>query len=216
MAGTHTPGAARHRRPSAVAGRDAAPAPGGVVSRRRWLGWVMVAVLGLCIVPASPEENTPSEYDIKAAFVFKFASFVGWPGESLSSNDAIILGVIGDDPFADVLQRSLGGSLINGRKLVIRPVKDLLDARTCQILFVAASEKQRVPAILERVQGYSVLTVGEVDNFCQGGGIINLRKIGKNLRFEVNPAAADRAKLKISSQLLKLAIIVKEDGKGGE
>jgi hypothetical protein len=61
-----------------------------------------------------------------------------------------------------------------------------------------------------------VLTVGEVENFCHTGGIINLRKIGKNLRFEVNPAAADRAKLKISSQLLKLAIIVKEDGKGGE
>ena len=75
-----------------------------------------------------------------------------------------------------------------------------------------AGEAQRLPSILERIRGHSVLVIGESRGFASRGGIINFYvREGKTVRFEINPAAARREHLKISSNLLKLARIVAEE-----
>lgn len=173
---------------------------------------LMVVFLGAGL---KAQDARLAEYEFKAAFLYKFANFVDWPPNSaLRPDDSFVLGVLGEDPFGDALEKTIGGNTVQGRKVEIRRGKDLADLKTCHIVFISATERKRMPQIIESLKTTSVLTVGEMDQFCQSGGIINFKKVGKNLRFEVNPDAAERARLKISSQLLKLAIITKEGGKG--
>jgi hypothetical protein len=177
-----------------------------------------LALIGLLLLLATPtvraEDAKVSEYEFKAAFLYKFANFVGWPTNAAGAEQSFAVGVLGEDPFGPALEKIIDGNSVQGRKLIIRRGKELSELKDCQIVFISAAEKKRLPQILETLKGTCVLTVSEVDRFCQSGGMINFKKVGKNLRFEVNPDAAERANLKISSQLLKLAIITKEDGKG--
>ena len=92
-------------------------------------------------------------------------------------------------------------------------MKQLVAAQTansCQILFVSGSEQVDTAKILRLLDGASVLTVGEVEQFAERGGIINFKTEDNKIRFEINPDAAKRAKLELSSQLLKLALIVRD------
>jgi hypothetical protein len=57
-----------------------------------------------------------------------------------------------------------------------------------------------------------ILTVGEKKGFASRGGMINFIVVENKVRFEINPHAVETAALKISSQLLKLAIIVNTNG----
>lgn len=151
------------------------------------------------------------EHDAKAAFVLKLVNFVQWPDDASQHGD-LVVGFIGADETSDSLQRLASGKSVNGRKIVVRRLGHDGDLRSCHVIFVGASERKNIPAVLERLRGTSVLTVGEADGFGQHGGIVNLLLNEGRIRFEVNPHAAERAHLQISSRLLSLATIV-ADGK---
>ena len=87
----------------------------------------------------------------------------------------------------------------------------LEELRPCQILFISASERGRLKEIVETIAGDHVLTVGEMDGFAQRWGIVNFQVTGNKVRFEINRARAQRAGLRISSRLLRVATIVNDD-----
>ena len=76
--------------------------------------------------------------------------------------------------------------------------------------FVSTSEKRRMGDILQRAGGSSILTVSDVEGFCEKGGIIELLVSDDRLRFEVNLAEARRTHLQLSSKLLALAKLVRD------
>jgi hypothetical protein len=78
-------------------------------------------------------------------------------------------------------------------------------------VFVSASERGRLPEILSALGSKSVLTVSEVEEFAARGGVINFVLVDNRVRFEINPGAAKRSGLKISSELLRLGRIVDRD-----
>jgi hypothetical protein len=84
-------------------------------------------------------------------------------------------------------------------------------ARTCQIIFVASSEKRQVREILRGLRGACVLTVGDTAGFAGMGGIINFVLDDGRVRFEINVKAAERARLKVSARLLTVAKLVVTD-----
>jgi hypothetical protein len=145
------------------------------------------------------------EHDAKAAFVFKLVNFVQWPSDA---NHELVIGFIGADATGDALQRLASGKSINGKGILIRRLSRDGDLKACQVVFVGTSESKNVQSVLDRLRGTSVLTVGESEGFGQHGGIVNLLLSGGRIRFEVNPHAAERAHLQISSRLLSLATIV--------
>jgi hypothetical protein len=166
--------------------------------------------------PVSAQESPPSEYALKAAFISKFVNFVTWPSNSLgAANEPLVLTVLGTDPFGATLEETMQNTTVHGRRIVVQRVRDEGNLATCHVLFVSASEEPRLPEILGRLRGQPLLTISETDQFCQQGGMINFIRTGRHVRFEINPQAAERAGLKISSQLLKLATIVKDSGKEG-
>jgi hypothetical protein len=82
------------------------------------------------------------------------------------------------------------------------------ELRASQIVFISASEHGQLPEILKRLEGAPTLTVAEMDDFAERGGVIRFRMEGDRVRLDINPSAAARARLRISSELLKLARIV--------
>ena len=99
---------------------------------------------------------------------------------------------------------------VKGRRVVVQRIRDERHLTACHVLSISGSEKERIPEILEHLEGRAILTVADSDQFCEHGGVVNLVRQDRRIRFQVNPDAAARAKLRISSQLLKLATIVKD------
>ena len=153
----------------------------------------------------------PGEYEVKAAFLYNFAKFVEWPQGAFADADSpLIIGVLGEDPFGEVLDRTVAGKLAQGRPLRIQRWKRLTEIRRCHILFVSTSERGALPELLETFQAAAVLTVSESDKFAERGGIVHFLLIGSKVRFEINDVSAKKAGLKISSRLLALATTIWE------
>jgi len=151
----------------------------------------------------------PTEYEVKAAFLLNFGRFVEWPSEALpDARVPLTVGVLGEDPFGPLLDQTLKDKSAQGHPVVVRRLEGLDEARRCQILFVSASESGDVSQILRAVQGVPVLTVSEIPQFALRGGMVNFVVRENRVRFEINTAAATQARLKISSQLLKLALLI--------
>ena len=153
---------------------------------------------------ASRAECVATRVQIKAAYLYNFIKYVDWP----SYGDTISIGVLGYDPFGTALA-PLNGKVVKGRRLVIKHLDSVREAQQCQIIFVSSSEKQRLQEIFESLRSARVLTVGETQGFADGGGIINFIEENNKVRFEINADAARRTGLNISSELLKLARLVK-------
>jgi hypothetical protein len=172
------------------------------------------AVLAFALT-ATPQEN-PSEYQLKAAFVYNFAKFVDWPPTTYSGPQSpFAICIIGTDPFGSVIDDALRGKTIGDHPVVVERVKDAAAARRCKILFVSASEKHRLRDILESMKGANVLVVGDFEGFAASGGTIELTLQDNRVRFAINPGAADGAGLRISSKLLALAAIVHDASENG-
>jgi len=159
------------------------------------------------IVAAAPP--TPSEYQIKAAFLYNFAKFVEWPSQKFTNDKApIIVGLIGKDPFGPDLEKTIQSESVGGRPLVIKRFDDPKEVAGCHLLFVGLTDRRRLNEVLSLAQTNHVLAVGEADRFAEQGGIINFITVDKKVRFEINVEAAKKSDLKISSKLLNLAKVV--------
>ncbi len=152
-----------------------------------------------------------SEYAVKAAFVYDFAKFVNWPQHAFKNDSSpITICVLGVNPFGDALSQLVSGKSVDGRAFTVEYPQDASAAGNCRIVFVSSSERDRLPQILVRLGRAGALTVGDTDGFAKRGIMINLFLDGDRVRFKINPGAAARAGIGISSKLLSLATIVKE------
>jgi hypothetical protein len=165
------------------------------------LGLLLALVVG-----APAQAPSPTEYQVKAAFLYNFAKFVEWPASSFPNDSAPLqICVLGQDPFGEGLRKVTQEKMVNGRKIEVSDVADLRQARNCQILFISAYQKTPLAQILESLRGTSVLTVGDAKGFVEQGGMINFVLEDGRVQFEVNRKAAEQAALKISSKLLSVA-----------
>jgi hypothetical protein len=175
---------------------------------------IIAVILALCVLfsgvwSTTVESSSVREYQVKAAFLYNFAKFVEWPaGSFVDDNSPIILCIIGHDPFGELLN-ALRDKVIDGRRFLIKRISSVEALEECHILFISSSERRNLSQILQIVKNKSVLTVGDTNGFAQSGVVINIIPAERRLGFEINVEAAQRAQLKISSQLLKLARIVK-------
>ena len=172
------------------------------------------ALLALaCANSMLPQDSSPVEYQLKAAFLFNFAKFVAWPPDAFPSDKApISLCVFRHDPFGGALDQVIREKAINNRELLARRINDLPELKTCQLVFVSETEGRQLPEILSSLKGASALVVGESADFAERGGAIQFFLENNKLRFAVNVDAIQRARLQASSKLLALARIVHDSG----
>lgn len=185
-------------------------------SRRASAPILLLLVLFVSAPGAGAQTNPPSEYQVKAAFLFSFAKFIDWPPNSFAGPQSpFAICILGADPFGKTIDDALEGKTIGDHAVVVQRAKDVADARRCQMVFVSSSEKQHLPEIIERLQGANVLIVGETERFANSGGTIELMLEQNHVRFAINTDAAETAGLRISSKLLALAKIVRSTPESG-
>jgi len=127
----------------------------------------LIAVLAISLYTSSQAQNLPTEYELKAAFLYNFAKFVEWPPAKSPPDDGrFLVGVLGDDPFGPDLEKIISGKQVNGRPVTIVRSRNEKQLAECHILFISVSERRRIGQILEALRGSHVLTVSEIDRFC--------------------------------------------------
>lgn len=183
-----------------------------LVSPLPWASLALVVSLLRAVSPVAGEAPRPTEYEVKAAFLYNFAKFVKWP-EDGSLGPTFVIAVLGEDPFGEVLDRTFSGKTIQGRKTEVRRMRALTAPSDVQIVFIGSSERPHLAQILKTLEGGSALTVGEMEGFTERGGMIAFRLRSDVVNFDINLDQVERARLKMSSQLIRLARNV--IGKGG-
>jgi hypothetical protein len=166
---------------------------------------VFLLLLGRDGPAADPTVTAPA---LKAAFLYNFAKFAEWPAEAQSG--PLTLCVMGDAAVADALEETVKGHFVDERDVIVLRVKSGA-LHGCHVLYVAGLDARHAAQILDELKGAPVLTVGDRDQFPQWGGIAGFFVDGGKMRFAINVEAAQRAHVRISSRLLSLAKLVKDD-----
>jgi hypothetical protein len=190
-----------------------------ILEAMRLRGRLAAAVgLSICIVLVdvswSAAQTDALEYQLKATYLYNFAKFVEWPRAAFASPaDPFKICVIGD-PFNGALERTVQDEMLGGRPFVVRQIPAVDQVRGCHILYMGPAEARRSPDVIAAAMNAPILTVGDTEDFINQGGMIRFVRAGHRIRFEINPAAAERAGLKVSSRLLRLAEIVQPPARG--
>ena len=188
----------------------------GCRSRAIPAGFVLVVAL-LAVTMGSPWATAAEAVDpwtLKAHFLRNFAKLVTWPKDRFDDKDSpIVIGVLGADPFDDRLDKAVEGRTAHGRDLQIRRLSvadgelpSTEQMTDCHLLFVSGSERDRVPLILGRLAGASVMTVSDLEDFTASGGVAEFVLVGPNIGFRLNRQVAEGLGLRLSVKMLRLAL----------
>ena len=173
------------------------------------LSLILIIIAICCVTPrlsvANPK-GSASEYQIKAAFLYKFAYFIEWPPEYFLPDDAFHLCLLGDDPFGGILDFIIREARIRERLIEIRRYQQIEQQERCHILFISESKQQQLPKILQFLNNQPILTVGEASDFLENGGMIQFFISAKQqVRFAIQAETMRESQLKISAKLMRVA-----------
>ena len=171
---------------------------------RRIIGQSASALAAVAIL--SPVFAQPTEYSLKAVFLYNFCRFIEWPPSAFTSSDEpFAIGILGRDPFGSLLEEAVAGENYHGRPIRIVRFHSLRELGRCQLLFVSGSEPLRMSDLLDATAGKNIVTVGENDRFVDEGGMIALTKVQNRVRVKMNPTALRSGNIQVSSKLLRIA-----------
>ena len=176
----------------------------------RWPGIAIALLLAstcASLAIAAPTDAM-SDVEIKAAYLYNFAKFAEWP--ALAPESPLCLCVVGDDRIAAALSSVSRGQTIQGHPIDVRrmPVEG---GQPCHMLFVSQSTVRGASRLLDVLKGQPVLTVSDADDFASSGGMIGLFVEKGRMHFAINIDAIQRSQLHLSSRLLSLAKVVRDD-----
>jgi hypothetical protein len=166
--------------------------------------WRTLLLLLVLFVGSPLRAAPPTEYQLKAVFLLNFARYATWPDKALADSAAIDICVLGRDPFGEHLS-GLEARQAQGRAVKVHYPATPLDAKGCEVVFVAGSEQRRLNAVLRELEAWPVLTVSDIDGFVEAGGNIGLVTVDDRIRFDINRTTVASQQLRLSAQLLKLA-----------
>ena len=167
--------------------------------------------LGLSLVVtghAAEQGVKPTEYQVKAAYLYHFGRFVDYPAGLAVKHGGFEICVLGQDPFGPTLDAAVSGEAIEQSQVKVRRLANAADSSSCRILFISSSEEPNLKKILSGLRKEPILTVSDIPQFVQRGGMIRFVAEDNRVRFEVNLSAAQDAGLTLSSELLKVAVNV--------
>lgn len=198
------------REPAACSKTEATPCERLSLNRWLWSALLLSAILWPGQPATAAEPVVTKEYQVKAAFLYNFTKFVEWPAEKFAdTNSPIVIGVLGHNPFGAVLAETVRDRKVNERGIQIKLINTLSEIQGLHLLFISAAEANRqVEALEAAFKAGAVLGVGESEAFLKRGGTIRFALEDDKVRFEIDLHSAERAQLKISSQLLRLARVV--------
>jgi hypothetical protein len=146
------------------------------------------------------------EYQVKAAFLYKFCFYVEWPASAFAAADSpIVLGIIGPDELLGELRNVIKNHTVEGRPLQVQRIERNAGLTGLHVLFVARFEQAHLPQLLAQAQGLPLLVVTESPAGLDDGSGINFAVQDERVRFDVSLNSTGRQGLRLSAQLLKVA-----------
>lgn len=175
-----------------------------------WLPILCAAIVLAAFGVAQPAANarstaTPTEYQVEAAYLYDLGRFTTWPPSAAATDGQFEVCVLGDDPFGPALDERVRGQMIGSQHVTAMRVASSSQAQSCRVLFIGDSEDSDLTNVLADLRDRSVLTVSDMPQFVQRGGMIQFVMQSGKVRFAVNLAAVQRAHLTLSSGLLRVA-----------
>lgn len=155
---------------------------------------------------AFPAEAHPEEA-VKAAFVLRFAGYIEWPPQAVA-DDHFRIAVLGANEVAQHLQTLAAGHSVMNRPVQVRRITSMRELGSAQVVYVGAARRGSMREVLAQLSARNVLVISDEERALEAGSVINLRVVDKHVRFEVSLPAARKSQLKISSELLALAVRV--------
>ncbi len=122
--------------------------------------------------------------DVKAAFIYHFINFTEWEVPTDGQYDVCIPD---DRPLRETASLVFNGKIINNHKILVKGGRE-----GCHVLV-----SDNVP------DAVNMLTIGPLSK----RGMVDFRVVDHKMKFAVNMDTIKGSQLKISSQLLKMAIL---------
>jgi hypothetical protein len=171
-----------------------------------WMRLILLLLLGPLTATTAQAQ---SEDQVMAAFLLNFARYVEWPATAFATEDAPVrICMLGSQEFGEIVSNTVSGKNVGDRSVTVTMKTDLASARDCHVLFIASEFELPNAETVAALGRTSIFTVADREGFATAGGIANFFREDNKIRFEINPTAAKRADLKISSRLLRLAKVV--------
>lgn len=169
--------------------------------------WFLVASMPMANAAfAQASEQTNTERQVMAAYIYKFGGYIDWPSKVFPASDTPLkIGVIGSSDLAEALAQVVVGRVVNGRQVIIQKVKPSDSLLDFNVLFIGTSSSDQLADILNHVKGLPILTVTEAKDGLALGSIINFVIVDGKLRFEISSKAASASNISISARLLVAA-----------
>lgn len=169
-----------------------------------------MALLVAALVPAARAAEPGAETQIKAAFLVRMLGYLSWPPEAFgSASDPLRLGVVGHDALADELTRSLGERQPADRRVSVQRLATPAAAQAAlpelHLVFIGRVEAGSLATLAARARGRPLLLVAEHDGALAAGATIAFIVVDDKVRFDIAPAAAEQAGVKVSARLLAVA-----------
>ena len=174
---------------------------------------ILYLSIAVCTPLSSAQAATFEESDVKAAFLYYFSHFISWPESGDQANDQLVeFCSFGDDPVTQSLMRLLVTPKADNSKMNTRLVTDAAMTSGCDYVFIGVANKDSALEIIETIRGKPILTVSDIDNFTDIGGMIELKRDANRINVLINVDTLEAHQLKASSKLLSLATIVSSPG----
>jgi hypothetical protein len=177
------------------------------VALSRLLATLVVAAVALCAAPAGAQRAAYSADEIKAAFLYRFATYVEWPALR-GAGDPITIAVLGAPTVAMLLADYVPGRNIQGRPVEVRSITRVEDVRDAEVLFIGSERGPMLAEIVNALGKRPVLIVADAPDGLRQGAMVNFQLVDQRVRFEISLRNARAAGLVLSSRLLSAAIRV--------
>jgi len=173
---------------------------------RRLIIIVLVGVLSLAAAPIQQAEQYNTNAKMKAMFVYNFTKYIEWPQDYKAGN--FVIGVLGDSPLLNELNRMAATKKVVNQTIEVKQYNSIDDIQKCHMLFVSKEQTGKIVQAKTKVTTFSTLIITEVEGLAKKGSGINFVIRDNKQRFELNKRTIEKHKLKVSSNLLALAIVV--------
>ncbi|HAN79390.1 MAG TPA: hypothetical protein DCQ31_17290 [Bacteroidales bacterium] len=167
-----------------------------------------IIIILFCIMQFAAYSTAQSvEYTVKALLIEKFARFTNW--ETDITGEYFTIAVLGKSPFKGELEKNIAKTIIKNKPVKISYIKDMSECLDCNLVFVCASEKNKLPMVLSTLNTKPVLVISDSFGFTKKGVHMNFYFDSEGqVKYEINPKALEKSNLSVNMQLLKFGKIV--------